>query len=123
MARRPDLKLQLLAGSALGAGLSRDDVRELGACADVIDFPAGALVQHEGAHEPWTYCILGGAALLSSHERPVAVSGPGAWLLGGPDGAPAVTSLAATDLTLLCFRPSDVARALHALPGVLPTSA
>ena len=127
MTRSSDEKLARLAASHLGTGRSVDEVRVLGRLADLTVVPAGTVLQREGSWAPWSYCLLGGATLLSSADRPVAVAGEGTWLLGAGTGpsrsALPVTVVAAIDTPALCFRPTDFEQAWQELPGLMPAAA
>ncbi|MGH9138882.1 MAG: hypothetical protein ACRD0G_17865 [Acidimicrobiales bacterium] len=126
MTREQDGKLATLAASPVGNGRSVAELRALGRLADLAVVPAGTVLQREGAWAPWSYCLLGGAALLSASDVPLAVAGGGAWLLGaghtpGGGGGPVpVTVVTATDTPTLCFRPADFDAARRELPGLMP---
>jgi hypothetical protein len=122
-----DEKLTRLAGSTLGAGRSDAELLALGRLADLALVPAGTVLQREGSWAPWSYCLLGGTALLSSADVPLAVAGEGTWLLGAASrptrGALPVTVVAATDTPALCFRSTDLDLAQRELPGLVPAAA
>jgi hypothetical protein len=126
MTRSADEKLARLAASHLGTGRSPDEVRLLGRLADLAVVPAGTVLQREGSWAPWSYYLLGGATLLSSDDRPLAVAGEGSWLLGagtGPTrGSLPVTVVAASDTPALCFRANDLDQARHVLPDLIPAA-
>lgn len=119
---RQDGKLErLIALGACGMG----DALSLGRHADLITVPSGTLLRSEGRHEPWSYCVLAGSALLSASDEAVAVVGRGAWLLGQLQGGGTATSpvsvMAGTDLELLTFRPRDLTAAIAEIPRLLTT--
>ena len=97
--------------------LRNREVRELGRLADLVSVDDGAVLVHEGGREPWSYCVVHGAALLSHQESPVAIAGPGSWLLGHVPGErrePARLHVVAGDaLEVLAFRPSELETALR----------
>lgn len=117
---RSDGKLERLI--ALGA-CATGEALSLGRHADLITVPSGTLLRNEGQHEPWSYCVLAGSALLSARDEAVAVVGQGAWLLGhvqgGGTAASRVSVVAGTDLELLVFRPRDLSAAVDDIPGLL----
>ena len=118
-----DRKLERLAKAGLVDDRSLRDLVALGRLGDVAHITSGDTLRDEGSNEPWSYCVLSGAALLSSHDEPVAVAGPGGWVLGHVPGRSRVASplsvVAGTDLELLAFRPGDFAEAMRYLK-VLP---
>lgn len=117
---RTDAKLERLAASGLCP--SARDLLALGRLSDLATVPSGAMLQREGGREPWPYCVLEGAVLLSSSDEPVAVAGPGAWVLGQVPGRrhrpAAVSAVAGTDLEVLAFRPHDLDELLGRIPGL-----
>ena len=119
MAHRTDAKLDRLAAAGLCAAGSGLDLLALGRLGDLTTVREGDVLRHEGGREPWSYCVLEGAALLSTAHEPVAVAGPGAWLLGqlpGRGRRPSpVSVVAGRDLELLAFRPNDADEALRLL--------
>jgi hypothetical protein len=115
---RTDAKLHQLAAAGVCAGTARDLVA-LGRLGDLSTVSAGTMLREEGGHEPWSYCVLSGAALLSAGGAPVAVAGPGAWLVGrlpgrGPLPSP-VSVVSGGELELLAFRPAEADAALRLL--------
>jgi hypothetical protein len=127
MTRSADEKLARLASSHLGTGRSADELRLLGRLADLAVVRAGTVLQREGSWAPWSYCLLGGATLLSTADLPLAVAGEGTWLLGSGGGrsrsALPVTVVAATDTPALCFRPTELEQARRELPDLMPAAA
>ncbi len=119
---RHDGKLERLI--ALGA-CATTDALSLGRHADLITVPSGSVLRSEGQHEPWSYCVLAGSALVSAQDEAIAVVGTGAWLLGQVQGATAgaspVSVVAGTDLEVLSFRPRDLTAAVAEIPGLLTT--
>jgi hypothetical protein len=113
-----DAKLQRLAAAGLCAGSARDLVA-LGRLGDLATVPSGTVLREEGGSEPWSYCVLSGAALLSAGSEPVAVAGPGAWLVGRLPGraqpASPVLVVSGGALELLAFRPAEADAALRLL--------
>ena len=113
-----DAKLQRLATAGLCAGSTRD-LLALGRLGDLAVVSGGTVLREEGGHEPWSYCVLSGAALLSAGNEPVAVAGPGAWLVGrlpGRGRRPSpVSVVSGGELELLAFRPSEADLALKLL--------
>jgi hypothetical protein len=119
MQTRPDKKLERLAAAGLCSADS-SALLGLGRLGDIANIADGTVLAREGGHEPWSYFVLDGAALLSAHSTPVAVAGPGAWLLGHvPGGAvrdASVSIVAGSDLEVLAFRPRDLAAAVSLVP-------
>jgi hypothetical protein len=119
MHTRPDKKLQRLAAAGLCSADS-SALLGLGRLGDITNVADGTVLAREGGHEPWSYFVLDGAALLTAHSAPVAVAGPGAWLLGHvPGGATrnaSVSIVAGSDLEVLAFRPRDLGAAVSLVP-------
>ncbi len=115
-----DSKLERLI--ALGACEARDAQR-LGRRGDIVVASGGTVLRHGDHHEPWSYRVLSGTALLSTDGEAVAVVGEGAWLLGDLPGtrraAPPLRVVAGTDVELLAFRPRDLGAALIEIPTLL----
>ncbi len=120
MAARTDTKLDRLAAAGLVDRRSAGDLLAVGRLGDIVTIASGTAVR--GGNEPWTYCVLDGAALLSDGDRPLAVAGPGAWLLGQVPGHDRPVSplsvIAGTDLEVLAFRPHDLEAAIPHLPAL-----
>ncbi len=119
MATRTDGKLDSIAAGL--AHLRPAEVRELGRLGDLVSVDGGTVLVHEGGHEPWSYCVVRGAALLSHDDAPVAVAGAGSWVLGRVQGErmqPARLQVIAGDaLEVLAFRPADVEAVLRSYAG------
>lgn len=119
MKARPDKKLERLAAAGLCSADS-SALLGLGRLGDIANVADGTVLAREGGYEPWSYFVLDGAALLSARNAPVAVAGPGAWLLGHVPGGSArnasVSIVAGSDLELLAFRPRDLASAVTFVP-------
>jgi hypothetical protein len=116
MASQTDNKLARLAAAGLCLGTATD-LREVGRLGDLAVVADGTVLAHEGSHEPWSYFVMSGAALLSAGDAPVAVAGAGCWLLGHVPGrehhATPYDIVAGTDLEVLAFRPRDLGAALR----------
>ena len=116
MATSTDRKLARLAAAGLCRGAATD-LREVGRLGDLTSVDSGVVLAHEGGHEPWSYFVLGGAALLSAGDTPVAVAGAGCWLLGHVPGrehrAMPYDVVAGSNLEVLAFRPRDLGAALR----------
>jgi len=116
MATQTDQKLARLAAAGLCPGMATD-LREVGRLGDLAVVADGTVLAHEGGHEPWSYFVVSGAALLSTGDAPVAVAGAGCWLLGRVPGrahhAAPFDVIAGSDLEVLAFRPRDLGAALR----------
>lgn len=114
MHHAPDAKLQLLAATDLCRGWTEAQVLELARLADLVDVPAGSVLQHQGRNEPWTYHVLDGSALVVDDELTTVVRS-GAWLPGEAD----VTTTVVDELVALVFRADDLRDAAASLPFVV----
>ena len=77
MATHTDEKLELLRKSPFLAGLSRNDLLEVGRLADEVDLPAGRVLMREGDPGREFYVIIDGQVEIERGGKLVRTMGPG----------------------------------------------
>jgi CRP-like cAMP-binding protein len=72
-----DQKLELLKRTPLLAGLTRDDLNEVGRLADEVDIPAGKVLMKEGEPGREFYVIVDGTVRIERGGKAIRTMGPG----------------------------------------------
>lgn len=114
MQRARDTKLDTLAASALCDGWSRSQIFELGRLADVVEVPAGTVLDTAVGPRSWSYHVLEGT-ILGTDGTDLSLTTAGGWLHGRPAVSPG-SAVAVSDVRALVFRRRDLATAVTLLP-------
>lgn len=117
----PDQKLARLASIPIFRGCGVETCRLLGRISEEILFPAGAVVEREGAPGTGWQVIYAGSALTSQTGRPLGLLGPGDFWGEVPILAARpvdVTVTALTSMTLYAFNRREFLSLLTEVPVI-----
>jgi CRP-like cAMP-binding protein len=110
--RAGDAKIERLRQLPLLRCCSDEEVRRLAAAGELVEMPAGTVLQHEGRDVDWLHLVVQGE--VSGPGQPEAVIGQTAVLAGAPASEPV---WALTDTLVLLFGRREFRAAMDASPG------